>query len=153
MPGLALDVLPAADGKVQHGDGAGRIFGGQAAQLGVRARAGQRDRKLAKPGIVPDKSDALVRVRQLARAGEQQALRRVVKRRAPPASLTRAATRRRKSPPSPWRAPRRNEQAPREACCGRRAPRRPAGRRRGRDRSAFARSRPARRTAEPWRDE
>ena len=45
------------------------------------------------------------------------------------------------------------DRAGRASCGGRPAPRRPAGRRRGRDRSACARSRRARRTVQPWRGE
>ena len=44
---VALDLLPAGNGKIERGYGAGRIFGGEAARLRVGARPRQRGRQLA----------------------------------------------------------------------------------------------------------
>src|SRR5271167_2362625 len=56
--GLALDILPSMDRKIERRDGAGGIFGGEAAHLRLGARAGQRGRELAKSWVVADEADA-----------------------------------------------------------------------------------------------
>jgi hypothetical protein len=76
---MGLNPRPSVNREVQNRDRAGRIFRGESLQIRPGARAGQRCRQFAKPGIVPDQAHVLVGVGEQSRPVQERREGRVVK--------------------------------------------------------------------------